>query len=243
MSRQEKTILTVFALALVLSLLALLLWQETGSDEPDGSEETAWRNFRRGADAAAVEYNVDLRYVYRYENPGQVGQLQAMEAELASGAEAVAVAPLDAEALTEYLRNHSVLQPVVAMGSEVHDEAIAGCVAVDSRAQASLLAGAIVDSGARHCRIYLRTGCGELDRQRLEGFLSSLEELLQQAVVASVTGGCQSNEIRNLTRRHSSAQLLAWADLARQGRDMLPFHVSAGHLLGWLGASLSGGRV
>ena len=171
MSRQEKTILTVFALALVLSLLALLLWQETGSDEPeilhlsvllDGSEETAWRNFRRGADAAAVEYNVDLRYVYRYENPGQVGQLQAMEAELASGAEAVAVAPLDAEALTEYLRNHSVLQPVVAMGSEVHDEAIAGCVAVDSRAQASLLAGAIVDSGARHCRIYLRTGCGEL---------------------------------------------------------------------------------
>jgi hypothetical protein len=27
MSRQEKTILTVFALALVLSLLALLLWQ------------------------------------------------------------------------------------------------------------------------------------------------------------------------------------------------------------------------
>ena len=101
-------------------------------------------------DAAAVEYNVDLRYVYRYENPGQAGQLQAMEAELASGAEAVAVAPLDAEALTEYLRNHSVLQPVVAMGSEVHDEAIAGCVAVDSRAQASLLAGAIVDSGARH---------------------------------------------------------------------------------------------
>lgn len=89
MSRQEKTILTVFALALVLSLLALLLWQETGSDEPeilhlsvllDGSEETAWRNFRRGADAAAVEYNVDLRYVYRYENPGQAGQLQAMEA-------------------------------------------------------------------------------------------------------------------------------------------------------------------
>ena len=183
MSRQEKTILTVFALALVLSLLALLLWQETGSDEPeilhlsvllDGSEETAWRNFRRGADAAAVEYNVDLRYVYRYENPGQVGQLQAMEAELASGAEAVAVAPLDAEALTEYLRNHSVLQPVVAMGSEVHDEAIAGCVAVDSRAQASLLAGAIVDSGARHCRIYLRTGCGELDRQRLEGLTVAL---------------------------------------------------------------------
>lgn len=93
------------------------------------------------------------------------------------------------------------------------------------------------------CGFLARLELAKPDRQRLEGFLSSLEELLQQAVVASVTRGCQSNEIRNLTRRHSSAQLLEWADLARQGRDMLPFHVSAGHLLGWLGASLSGGRV
>ncbi len=185
MNRQEKTILAVFALALVLSLLALLLWQETGADEPeilhmsvllDGSAEAGWRNFRRGADAAAVEYNVDLRYVYRYEHPGQAGQLQAMEAELDSGAEVVAVAPLDAAALTEYLQNHSVLQPVMVVGPEVHAEAVAGCVAVDSQAQASLLAGAIVDSGARRCRIYLRTDCGELDLQRMEGLTESLEK-------------------------------------------------------------------
>ena len=32
------------------------------------------------------------------------------------------------------------------------------------------------ECGARHCRIYLRTGCGELDRQRLEGLTEALEE-------------------------------------------------------------------
>lgn len=93
------------------------------------------------------------------------------------------------------------------------------------------------------CGFLARLELSKPDRQRLEGFLSSLEELLQQAVVEGVTGGFQSNEIRNLTRRHSNAQLLEWAALARQGRDMLPFHVSAGHVLGWLGASLSGGLV
>lgn len=93
------------------------------------------------------------------------------------------------------------------------------------------------------CGYLARLELSKPDRQRLEGFLSSLEELLQQAVVEGVTGGFQSNEIRNLTRRHSNAQLLEWAALARQGRDMLPFHVSAGHVLGWLGASLSGGSV
>ena len=93
------------------------------------------------------------------------------------------------------------------------------------------------------CGYLARLELSKPDRQRLEGFLSSLEELLQQAVVAGVTGGFQSNEMRNLTRRHSNAQLLEWAALARQGRDMLPFHVSAGHVLGWLGASLSGGLV
>lgn len=93
------------------------------------------------------------------------------------------------------------------------------------------------------CGFLARLELSKPDRQRLEGFLSSLEELLQQAVVEGVTGSFQSNEIRNLTRRHSSAQLLEWAALARRARDMLPFHVSAGHLLGWLGASLSGGSV
>ena len=86
------------------------------------------------------------------------------------------MAPLDAEALTEYLRNHSVLQPVVAMGSEVHDEAIAGCVAVDSRAQASLLAGAIVDSGARHCRIYLPHRLRRAGPAAAGGLTEALEE-------------------------------------------------------------------
>lgn len=93
------------------------------------------------------------------------------------------------------------------------------------------------------CAFLARTELAKPDRQRLERFLSDLEELLQQAVVGTVTGTFQDGALRNLTRRHSAAQLLSWADLARKARGMLPFHVGAGHLLGWLGARMAAGTV
>ena len=89
------------------------------------------------------------------------------------------------------------------------------------------------------CGFLARLELAKPDRQRLEQFLSGLEDLLNRAVVSNVTGAVQGNEIRNLIRRHSSAQLLEWAALVRQARDMLPFHVGAGHLLGWLGAAMA----
>lgn len=89
----------------------------------------------------------------------------------------------------------------------------------------------------------VQTELAKPDRQRLERFLSGLEDLLHEAVLSGVTGRFQNNEIRDLTHRYSSAQLLEWADLARQARDMLPFHVRAGDLLGWLGARLAQGQA
>lgn len=93
------------------------------------------------------------------------------------------------------------------------------------------------------CGFLARVELAKPDRQRLDGFLSDLEELLQQAVVGNVTGAFQQGELRNLTRRHSAARLLSWAALVRQARNMLPFHVGAGHLLGWLGASIAAETV
>lgn len=89
------------------------------------------------------------------------------------------------------------------------------------------------------CAFLARIEQEKPDRQRMEQFLSGLEDLLHQAVVGQVTGAVQTDEIRNLTRRYSGARLLEWAALARQARGMLPFHVGAGHLLGWLGASVA----
>ncbi len=77
------------------------------------------------------------------------------------------------------------------------------------------------------------------DRPTQEHFLNGLEELLNDAVIGSATGRFHSPAARSLAAARSSGQLLDWAEIVRKGQDMLPFHVAAGHLLGWLAARLN----
>ena len=77
------------------------------------------------------------------------------------------------------------------------------------------------------------------DRPALERFLNGLEELLNDAVIGGTTGQFHSPEAQKLAAAKSRKQLLDWAEVVRKGQDMLPFHVAAGHLLGWLAARLN----
>lgn len=77
------------------------------------------------------------------------------------------------------------------------------------------------------------------DRNSLERFLESLEESINDAVIGSVTGHFSDPEISGkLAGVRSRKQLLEWAEIVREGKAMLPYHVAAGHLLGWLITSL-----
>ena len=77
------------------------------------------------------------------------------------------------------------------------------------------------------------------DRTGLEHFLNGLEELLNDAVIGGTVGRFHSPEAQKLAGARSRKQLLDWAEIVRKGQDMLPFHVAAGHLLGWLAARLN----
>lgn len=77
------------------------------------------------------------------------------------------------------------------------------------------------------------------DRQELDGFLSDVERLCQEAVLSSVTGQYPLPEMELLVQSLPRAKLLSLADAARQGLTMTAFHVPAGHLLGWFGMQLS----
>ncbi len=107
----------------------------------------------------------------------------------------------------------------------------------DAAAFARLLGGKEGDELAR-CAFLARLELEKPDRQRLEEFLTALAALLDDAVLGGVTGQFQCPESAALAARLGRAQLLEWAGRCRRGLEMLPFHVGAGHLLGWLGAGL-----
>ena len=73
------------------------------------------------------------------------------------------------------------------------------------------------------------------DKAALSRFLTELEGLLLDGAVGGVTGRFLCPESEALARRVDRKRLLDSAGQVRRGMDMLPFHVAAGHVLGWLG--------
>ncbi len=76
------------------------------------------------------------------------------------------------------------------------------------------------------------------DKPTLDSFFTGLEGLLQDAAVGGVTGRFACPESEELARRVDRKKLLDGADKVRQAREMMVFHVGAGHILGWLGSML-----
>lgn len=76
------------------------------------------------------------------------------------------------------------------------------------------------------------------DRSTLDDFLSGMEGLCCDAAIGGVTGRFSTDEAQLLSARRSRKELLDMADQIRRAREMAAFHVSAGHLLGWLGTQL-----
>lgn len=226
MHRPEKAIMALFSLAFVASLLVLLLWKgNAGDDQPeihrisillDGTDEGDWKNFRRGAEEAAVAYHVDLRYVFRYEEPTSQAQLAALETELERGADAAVVVPIQAKDLIAYLAGSSISQPVVVSGLEIYHEAVSGSVGVDNGTMGALLAEAMAKDGIQDCHVFLRSGYGSLDEQRLLG----LQEALRQAGISCRVTVLEKETEPTLEDVHTAAVALEATTLGKLAESL-----------------------
>lgn len=78
------------------------------------------------------------------------------------------------------------------------------------------------------------------DKAKMEKCLKNLEEIINDAVIGSVTGQFHVSETaKKLAFSKSKTQLLDWIRIVQKGQDMLSFHVSTGQLMGWLITSLT----
>lgn len=184
MSRGEKRVF-FFVMAVLAVALTIMVGQTlTGADTPriyrvsvltDGSDEDYWRSFRKGLEQAALEYNVDLRYVTRYDSPQ--GQAEALRREWEGEADGVVVVPVDASALAQALAEAPQFLAVTFAGAWVDSTHAAARVAADNRAMGARLADAVAERGAATCVIYGQSDSSTAVEERYLGFTGRLEEL------------------------------------------------------------------
>ena len=187
MGKFEKTPLAVLRTVLALSVI-LLLWGTLDTGKPqvrsislllDGSGDSGWKNFRRGVEQAALERNVDVRYVGRYTGATSEKQLSVLDQELEYSPDALIVMPVDGAALDAHLEEVAqteTVPPVVAAGAEVTGSQIDCFVTGDNEALGALLAETMYEAGERDCTVFRSAEETERERQLFWAFTGALED-------------------------------------------------------------------
>ncbi len=182
MRKGERRLFFV-VLAILLAALALLVAQWVrGGNMPkvyhvsvllDGAESDYWKNFRAGLNQAALEYNVDLRMVSRYD--GENTQSQVLRREWEGQADGVVIIPNDGEALAHTLADAPAKLAVAVMGPRLDTDRVDSYVSPEYDQMGRKLAQEAASDGGR-CTLFISPDAGAAALQIAAGLEQGLLE-------------------------------------------------------------------
>lgn len=161
MKQGERRLLFSVLAILVCALMLLVAQWLRGSDAPRvyrvsvllaGSEGESWRNFRAGLNQAALEQNVDLRFVTRYD--AGLTQADALRQEWEGEADGVVILPAASEALAQVLSQAPTDLAVCVVGPTLPSNRVDCYVSPDYGAMGRSLAQSLA-SHEKSCTLYL----------------------------------------------------------------------------------------
>lgn len=135
--------------------------------------------FRKGMDQAAVEFNADVRFITLYERLDAQQQMDLIRREQQDGADALIVAPVDENEMSEALAQKQVMTPLVLLNAELSMEERVGTITVDYQKMGEQIAQQILEAASEECPVLVFSG-GQGQRGRNRVFLEKAVEVLTQ---------------------------------------------------------------
>lgn len=134
-----------------------------------------YSNFRKGMDQAAMEFNVDVRFITLYERMDAEQQMELMEREEQDGVDAVIVIPVDEEQVAA----KQMTVPIVLLRSGMADGAEAGNLVLNYEKMGVQVAQEMCREMPQDSQILLFTDPvrkGTADRRFIEGASAAFED-------------------------------------------------------------------
>ena len=141
MKKKRKQIFGILFLLVVLSFLLLL--NDTLLIEKDkkiynisiivrGKNSESLMIMKQGIDQAASEMNANISFVTLSEENNALEQKELMEREIKNKADAIVIAPVDYEKMTEPIENAMKKVPVILIESKVKSEKVQSSISCDN---------------------------------------------------------------------------------------------------------------
>lgn len=182
---------------------------------PKGTAHPYWRSARQGAEHAAQELGVKINWVGPENEDDRMQQIQLVNNVIASGVDALVLAPLDDTALVAPVANAIARGiPVVIIDSGLNGDAHSSFVATDNREGGRIAArmlGNVLGGKGRALMMRYQQGSASTT-EREEGFLEVMQSEFPEIELVS------TNQYGGVTRQ--SAMDTGVALLTAYGQDL-----------------------
>lgn len=187
MKKKRKQISTILFLLLVLSFLLLL--NDTLLSEKDkkvynisiivrGKNSESLMIMKQGIDQAASEMNANISFVTLSEENSAIEQKELMEREIKNKADAIIIAPVDYEKMTNSIENVMKKVPVILIESNIKSEQVLSSISCDNYDLGVSLAKEMIEMGNKRANIAIvkdNLECSSI-KDRYDGFISVIKD-------------------------------------------------------------------
>lgn len=166
MTKQEKLLWSLMAAVLVvlylLSSTDFIIKEKKTDIYPvsvivsDTSDEF-YANFRKGADKAADEYNVDVSFITLFEKGDAAQQMELLRREITDGASAVVLLPVKPEECARRLDDMVLNSPVIIMGNMFPNDRVRSGISVEYEKEGERLGQAIAEENDSSIPVWIFT--------------------------------------------------------------------------------------
>lgn len=183
---------------LLILLLALCTWNII-TDVPDstknsynisviirGKMDDSWSNLKKGAENAAEDLNVNLRFVAALEGDTAEEQIELLQQEV-EGTDAILLSPVNRVLLRDYANELAKSKPIILIESDISGEHSIPVIESDNEKMGEVLAQSVIDHGVKNKKVLVLSGnmmCSSIvERQR--GFMEKMEDVQAECSIVS----------------------------------------------------------
>ena len=133
-----------------------------------------YSNFRKGMDQAAIDYNMDVRFITLYEKFNVEQQIELIHREQQDDVDALIVVPADEQQIT----NMQTMVPVIFLCSQMAKGAGAGSIIIDYEGMGEYLAHRMLENIPREGSVLILTDStrqNDIDRLFVESAIAVFE--------------------------------------------------------------------